>query len=371
MNILRFLTLLALFALSGSFTHAQGPKCSFNITNISFGTVDVKNGRPYDATGTLNYNCTGDSREIIRICPSLGLPSNGPRFLTDPSGNKLFFNLYSDASRTTLWGTWYSKSDKAPAIDVPVGRSERSSGTVTVYARVNPDQKDVPPGIYNSVIRGNNSAFAYDYASKGSCDSIKSGDRVSVPVSITARVGDGSPSSQPIVAPDATHADPSQGNGTVQVTNPPPEREKRGFWQTMRDNAAYQQQKNQGNSSDTKPLCKMSDSDVHLVDGTWAGPNCIAVDASGKPAHPEDVRQQTNSQETDRRAEYIESHSCMTTLGADKANQLADDCTRATRSPHTGCNIQQNTCDEIKDATKHGCDGQGASAPDFCFTRYQ
>ena len=131
MNILRFLTLLALFALSGSFTHAQGPKCSFNITNISFGTVDVKNGRPYDATGTLNYNCTGDSREIIRICPSLGLPSNGPRFLTDPSGNKLFFNLYSDASRTTLWGTWYSKI-KAPSIDVPIGRSQTGGGTATI-----------------------------------------------------------------------------------------------------------------------------------------------------------------------------------------------------------------------------------------------
>ena len=31
------------------------------------------------------------------------------------------------------------------------------------------------------------------------------------------------------------------------------------------------------------PLCKMSDSDVHLVNGTWAGPNCIPVDINGKP----------------------------------------------------------------------------------------
>jgi len=367
--------LLALFAPAA---RAQGPapQCSFNITNISFGTVDVKNGRPYDATGTLNYVCTGDSRQIVRICPSLGIP-NGQRFMTDDAGHKLFFNLYSDEARTTIWGTWYSKTVKAPAIDIPIGRSERVTGTATLYARVDPSQQSVPPGIYKSSISGGNSAFAYNYTSQGSCDAIKSGSRVSIPVSITARVSDGGPSSQPIVAPDATHTtDPGSANSSGQVTKPPPQ-QKRSFWQKMSDNAAYQQQ-HQGNnqpssnsgSGGSKPLCKMSDSDVHLVDGNWAGPNCIAVDANGKPAHPEEVQQQTDSQDKERRGEYIESHSCMTTMGADKANSLADDCNKATRSPHTGCNVQQNTCDEIKDATKHGCDGQGASAPDFCFTRY-
>jgi spore coat protein U-like protein len=369
-----------LASLLPSTARAQGPKCSFSISKISFGTVDVKNGRPYDATGTFAYACTGDSREIVRICPSLGLPSSGPRFLTDDAGNKLFFNLYSDESRTTVWGTWYSKNLKAPAIDIPLGRSEKTSGSVTIYARLDPGQQSAPPGIYNSNISGNNSAFAYDYASKGSCDSIKSGGRVSVPVSITTRVGDGSPASQPIVAPDATHS--NNNPGSAQVTAPAPT-EKTSLLQKLVENAVYQQQKNQGNpapplpahqssaSSSPRPLCKMSDSDVHLVDGTWAGPNCIAVDGSGKPAHPEDVQQQTSALETERRADFIESNSCMTTLGADKATQLADDCTKATRAPHTGCNIQQNTCDEIKDATKHGCDAQGASGPDFCLTRYR
>ena len=366
-------SLCFLIALLSLPAHAQdsGPKCTFSVSNISFGTVDVKNGRPYDATGTLTYACTGDSREIVRICPSLGLSTDGSRFMTDSAGNKLLFNLYSDTSRITVWGTWYSKI-KAPSIDVPIGRSQRGGGTAIIYARVDPNQQSVAPGIYNSAINGKNSAFAYDYASKGNCDSpIKgAGARVSVPVSINARVGDAGPSSQPIVAPDATHTtDP----GTADVNNAPPP-QKRSLWQKLADNAQYQQQKNQGNAptntqSGPKPLCKMSDSDVHLVDGNWAGPNCIAVDANGKPVHPEEVQQQTDSQETQRRAEYIESHSCMTTMGADKANELSEQCTRATTGSHTGCNIQQNTCDEIRDATKHGCDRLGASAPDFCFTR--
>ncbi len=81
-------TLFALclsLALAAPAAHAQesGPKCTFSISSISFGTVDVKNGRPYDATGTLTYACTGDSREIVRICPSLGLAADGSRFMTD------------------------------------------------------------------------------------------------------------------------------------------------------------------------------------------------------------------------------------------------------------------------------------------------
>jgi hypothetical protein len=334
----------------------------------------VKNGHPYDATGTLNYACTGDSREIVRICPSVGIPSSGPRFMTDPAGNKLFFNLYTDEARITVWGSWYSGT-KAPTIDVPLGRSQKTTGSAVIYARVDPNQQKVPNGVYNSAIKGNNSAFAYDYASAGNCQSpIKgAGARVSVPVSITTRIGEGGPASTAIVAPDATHASPP---GATPV-NTAPAQEHKSVMQKLLDNAQYQQQKNQqggapsNKSSGPKPLCKMSDSDVHLVDGNWAGPNCITVNADGKPVHPEDVQQSNDQADQQRRAEYIESHSCMTTDGADKANQLADDCKKVTSAPRSGCNIQQNTCDEIRDATKHACDGLAASAPDFCMLRYR
>ena len=45
----------------------------------------------------------------------------------------------------------------------------------------------------------------------------------------------------------------------------------------------------------------------------------------------------------------------MTTDGADKANEFADDCNKVTSAPHAACNIQQNTCDEIRNATQKGC----------------
>jgi hypothetical protein len=85
--------------------------------------------------------------------PCLGIP-NGQRFMTDNAGNKLFFNLCSDEARTTIWGTWYSKTVKAPAIDIPIGRSGRVTGTATLYARVDLSLESVPPGIYKSSISG-------------------------------------------------------------------------------------------------------------------------------------------------------------------------------------------------------------------------
>jgi hypothetical protein len=319
----------------------------------------------------MTYACTGDSQEIVRICPSLGIASDGTRFMTDAAGNKLMFNLYSDESRITVWGTWYGKV-KAPTIDVPMGRSQKASGTAIVYARVDAGQQSVPPGVYKTAIEGNNSVFAYDYASKGTCQSpIKgAGERAKVPVSLTARVGDGGPGSQPMVAPDATHTS-GAGSAEVNHTATP---QKTGVWQKLSDNARYQQQRQNsaggGARSGPKPLCKMSDADVHLVDGTWAGPNCIAVDGDGKPVHPEEVQTSAGGEETASRAAYIESHSCMTTAGAEKANALVEDCTHVTSGAHSVCNAQQHTCDEIHDATKRGCDGLGASAPDFCMTRY-
>jgi len=164
-----------------------------------------------------------------------------------------------------------------------------------------------------------------------------------------------------------------------------------GFWAKMKANAEYQQDKQNGQNPDdlaplnskkqkagqdeskngSKPLCKMGDDGVELQrDGSWAGPNCIAATGSGKPAHPDNDKSDKSQSAQEKRAEFIEKNACMTTDGADKANQLAENCNKVTSGSHTGCNIQENTCDEIRKATQKGCWGLPAEAPDFC-TKYQ
>jgi len=130
-----------------------------------------------------------------------------------------------------------------------------------------------------------------------------------------------------------------------------------------------------------KPPCRMEDHDAHLENGNWVGPNCMTEPDDGHYVTDEEAKKQQaelrakqNSaaaqSDQERRADFIESHSCMTTDGADKANELAADCEKVTDSPHKGCNIQENTCDEIRKATEKGCSGRGTTGPDWCLTRY-
>ena len=322
--------LLFTLFLASPGAHAQDAQCTFSMTNISFGTVDLQKGNPYDAAGTFTYACTGNSREIVRICPSWGIAGDGTRWMTDSAGDKLIYNLYSDESRHTVWGSWYGKSDKAPSIDVPLGRSEKTSGSVPVYGRIAANQQSVAPGSYSATINKSNAAITYGYASQGSCDVIKNGGKTSVGMTVSATVSGNGSGPGAITAPDATK--PSAATNAPQAA-PSDAQERRNLMQKLADNARYQEQQ-RANANSTN-----SDSD-------------------------------TSQSKQEDRAKYLETHACMTTDGADKANELADDCNKVTSSPHKGCNIQQNTCDEIRKNTQKGCWGLAASAPDFCFTKY-
>ena len=126
------------------------------------------------------------------------------------------------------------------------------------------------------------------------------------------------------------------------------------------------------------PPCRSEDHDAHLENGFWVGPNCFKEPDDGHYVSNEeaqkqqaDLRAQRNSQRDQaRRADFVESNSCMTTDGADKANALAADCEKVTDAPHKACNIQENSCDEIRNATRKGCNGLAAEGPDWCLTRY-
>jgi hypothetical protein len=130
--------------------------------------------------------------------------------MTDAGGDKLVYNLYTDDSRTTVWGTWYSKTTKGASIDAPLGRPQKVTGSMPVYGRIAADQQHVAPGAYTATINKGNAAVSYGYASKGSCESFKHGDRVSVGVTVSATVRGGERRPAAITAPDASKPSPGQ-----------------------------------------------------------------------------------------------------------------------------------------------------------------
>jgi spore coat protein U-like protein len=159
-------------------THAAPISCGFTITNLSFGTVDLTLNTAFDITATLSANCTGDAGVVVRVCPNINAGSGGtttgsPRFMLSGS-DKLNFDLYQDASRTVVWGSylWAYSSYTAPTIDITLNGGGAGSASATIYGRISAGQQVLPPGSYSSSFSGSNTQIAYAAASSGTCAAI-------------------------------------------------------------------------------------------------------------------------------------------------------------------------------------------------------
>jgi hypothetical protein len=137
------------------------------MTNISCSSINVSTGKPFEASGIFAYACTGDSRQTVRISTSWHIGNVGQ--LDDGAGHTLLYNRFSDESHATVWRSWFGKV-KAPTIDVPIGRSEKATGSVTVFTQLNSGHQGVPPGTYGATVGRGHVSFDYDTVDKGPCD---------------------------------------------------------------------------------------------------------------------------------------------------------------------------------------------------------
>jgi spore coat protein U-like protein len=120
--------------------------CSISATGVNFGTYDPSAGSPNDSTGSVTYRC--NRRDPITIFLSRG---NAPTFAPRQMRNGveiMNYNLYRDATRTTIWGdgTGGTSVFFDPA---PPGRDERV--TISIFGRIPPGQ-DVASGTYSDNI---------------------------------------------------------------------------------------------------------------------------------------------------------------------------------------------------------------------------
>jgi spore coat protein U-like protein len=99
----RFCVVFLGLALMVSSTAARAA-CTVSATPVSFGSYNVFNASPLDATGTITVNCTGLLSVSYNIKLSTGLSgSYAPRKMAN-GANRLNYNLYTDATRLTVWG---------------------------------------------------------------------------------------------------------------------------------------------------------------------------------------------------------------------------------------------------------------------------
>ena len=122
--------------------------CTISTAALAFGAYDpvVANASAnLDASGTVTIACTKGATTTLEL--DLGSNASGStRRLSDGAGTPsyLTYEIYSNAGRTTVWGTG------ADAV-TPAAAPSKAARNFTAYGRV-PSNQDVPAGAYTDTV---------------------------------------------------------------------------------------------------------------------------------------------------------------------------------------------------------------------------
>ncbi|MCI2809590.1 Csu type fimbrial protein [Eoetvoesiella caeni] len=149
-----FLALL----LAGAFIRpaTAAPSCDGHSSNLMFGTVNLLAGGVTDATSTISYGCSADPGTVVLLCVSLGADPNTGLYTLRNLGsgsNRMAFNFYTDAARSTIWGAVGAAGGYAPVpIIMTFGSGEYyKSATTLLYGRIqSAGQTGLPSGTYDT-----------------------------------------------------------------------------------------------------------------------------------------------------------------------------------------------------------------------------
>lgn len=133
-----------------SVTATVSANCTISTSAVAFGTYDPVSthaSADLDGTGTVTVTCTSGSGATITLDqgsnPATGSTDAAPLRQMASGANRLAYSLYSDASRTTVWGN-------TAATDV----DHTGTGTataLTVYGRI-PGGQNKPAGSYTDTV---------------------------------------------------------------------------------------------------------------------------------------------------------------------------------------------------------------------------
>jgi spore coat protein U-like protein len=146
-----FASLLGLQAMLVA-TQADAQSCSFSMTSVAFGSVNVLPGAAVDTTATVTVTCQGGS-QAVTACVNIACGSacdSTSRQMAGPSSQTARYDLFADSARSIPWGSWQTGYDTAGVqISVPL------NGTVnqTVYARFLPSQQTDAAGGYTATVQ--------------------------------------------------------------------------------------------------------------------------------------------------------------------------------------------------------------------------
>ncbi|MCA0401380.1 MAG: spore coat U domain-containing protein [Proteobacteria bacterium] len=186
--------ILALLCLLGAGSIARAQTCTVTASGPAFGTADVLLNTAIDTSATITMSCTGGpANGTLRLCLNIGYPAPataGGNRIAASGANQLSFQLYSDAARSVIWGSWKVAGGGAGVqADLPTNASG-ATGTVTrtLYARIPAGQTTKPAGTYTRTFPTTSTHYSVQTAGAASCATLTAGTRRITGLSMSATV---------------------------------------------------------------------------------------------------------------------------------------------------------------------------------------
>jgi spore coat protein U-like protein len=143
-SVVRIAALAAIVLAAGA--RAEAAQCSVSASPVVFGGYNVFAASPVDSTGTVIYRCNGNTPGVLVTLTKGRSETFLPRQLGRGT-ERLAYNLFRDAARTSVWGDFTGGTSAHVDVDPP----NNQEVTVTVYGRIPPKQ-DISAGSYTDTI---------------------------------------------------------------------------------------------------------------------------------------------------------------------------------------------------------------------------
>ncbi len=136
----------AVAILLASAAGVEAAQCTVSTTPVIFGAYNVFSVSPVDSTGTVSYRCNGGARFLLVTITKGQSVTFQPREL-GKGLEKLSYNLFRDAARTSVWGDFTGGTSAHTDANPP----NNENVNVTVYGRIPPAQ-DISAGSYADTV---------------------------------------------------------------------------------------------------------------------------------------------------------------------------------------------------------------------------
>lgn len=127
-------------ALAITASQAWAAQCSLSVQGASFGSYDVFSNQSLNSTGNIGVSC--DISAAYSVSLSAGGGSYASRSMAS-GAHRLNYNLYTDATRTTIWGDGTGGTATVSGSGTTVNH--------TVYGRI-PASQNAYVGSYSDTI---------------------------------------------------------------------------------------------------------------------------------------------------------------------------------------------------------------------------